>query len=224
MSDDGWQNAAVADTEEGVPEGRRRRRAPAAHERQRDPERTRARILDAAVEEFSAKGFAGARVSEIATRAGVNQQLIAYYFDGKEGLYREIGKRWRAYEAQAVPDDLDLAETIRRYVRSSVDPRLGGRLLAWDGLGDTGRDGEDDAERNARLGHEVERLRERQRAGELPEDVDPAALLFIMMSAGNALAVYPQLARALFGGDGSSPEVVERYAEHLARLLGGRRP
>ena len=38
------------------------------------------------IAEFSAKGFAGARVSEIAARAGVNQQLIAYYFDGKQGL------------------------------------------------------------------------------------------------------------------------------------------
>src|ERR1700710_3088923 len=96
------------------------RRAPAPHERQRDPERTKARILDAAVQEFSAKGFAGARVSGIAARAGVNQQLIAYYFDGKEGLYRELGRQWRAYEAQAVPDDIDVGEMMRRYVRASV--------------------------------------------------------------------------------------------------------
>src|SRR5215467_4526665 len=95
---------------------RRSRRAPAPHERQRDPERTKARIVEAAFEEFSAKGFAGARVSEIAAKAGVNQQLIAYYFDGKEGLYLEIGRRWRAYEAQAIPDDLDFAEMLKRYV------------------------------------------------------------------------------------------------------------
>src|SRR3954453_11594227 len=95
------------------------RRSPAAHERRRDPERTRARILEAAVEEFSAKGFAGARVSGIAARAGVNQQLIAYYFDGKEGLYREIGRQWRAYEAQAMPADIDTGELMRRYVRAS---------------------------------------------------------------------------------------------------------
>src|SRR5919106_4226073 len=111
--------------------GSKGRRAPAPHERQRDPERTKERILEAAIAEFSAKGFAGARVSEIAARAGVNQQLIAYYFDGKEGLYREIGRRWRAYEARAFPEDLDFAELTRRYVRASVDPHLGGRLLAW---------------------------------------------------------------------------------------------
>lgn len=207
--------------ENGVTKGRRStRRAPAPHERQRDPERTKARILDAATEEFSAKGFAGARVSEIAARAGVNQQLIAYYFDSKEGLYREIGRRWRAYEAQAFPDDMDFAEMIKGYARASVEPHLGGRLLAWEGLADTGEDDEEAQERNARLRQEVELIRERQRVGELDDRLDPAALLLIVMSAGNALAVYPQLTRGLFGADGGSPELVEHYAEQLAQLIG----
>jgi TetR/AcrR family transcriptional regulator len=200
-------------------ERRATRRAPAPHERQRDPERTKARIVDAAIEEFSAKGFAGARVSEIAARAGVNQQLIAYYFDGKEGLYQEIGRRWRAYEAQEIPADADFAETVKLYVRAGADARHGARLLAWEGLADTGEDGEEGRERNARLQQEVEQVRERQRAGELADDLDPAALMLITMSAGNALAVYPHLARALFGADASSPEVVEHYAEQLAKVV-----
>jgi TetR/AcrR family transcriptional regulator len=195
----------------------RGRRAPAPNERQRDPERTKARILEAATAEFAAKGLAGARVSEIAARAGVNQQLIAYYFDSKEGLYREVGRRWRAYEAEAIPDDTPLAEMIRRYVLASV--HRGGRLLAWEGLADTGEDDEEARERNARLRHEVEAIRERQRAGEIDDRFDPAALHLITMSAANALAVYPHLARGLFGVDASSPELVERYAEQLALLI-----
>jgi AcrR family transcriptional regulator len=193
-----------------------KRRAPTPTARQRDPERTKARILDAAIEEFSAKGFAGARVSEIAARAGVNQQLIAYYFDGKEGLYREIGRRWRSYEAQQFPEDLSFAETIKLYVRAGADTKLGARLLAWEGLSDTG---DDDEERDSRLAQEVEQLRARQKAGEIDESLDPAALLLIAMSAGNALAVYPHLARALFGADAMSAKVVDRYAEQLAEVL-----
>jgi AcrR family transcriptional regulator len=197
----------------------RGRRAPAPHERQRDPERTKARILEAAVEEFSDKGFAGARVSAIAARAGVNQQLIAYYFDGKEGLYRELGRRWRAFESQAMPDDIDFAESLRRYVRTSVEPPRGGRLLAWEGLADTGEDPEHDEERQERMRHEIEVIRERQKSGELDDRIDAATLLFVSMSAANALAVYPQLARSIFGADGSSPELVTRYAEELGRLF-----
>jgi TetR/AcrR family transcriptional regulator len=198
----------------------RSRRAPAPHERQRDPERTKARILDAALEEFSAKGFTGARVSEIAARAGVNQQLIAYYFDGKEGLYRELGRRWRTYEAREFPEDMPFAEMVKAYVRLSADTRTGGRLLAWDGLADTGpRNDEEEKERDARLQEEVGQLRARQQSGELDARLDPAALHLIAMSAANALTVYPQLARGLLGADASSPEVVEHYAEQLALLF-----
>lgn len=178
--------------------------------------------MEAAVEEFSAKGFAGARVSEIARRAGVNQQLIAYYFDGKEGLYRELGRQWRAFEAETFPDGMSFAELIKGYVRLSVDDKRGGRLLAWAGLGDTGADDEDPdeaRERDARLRHEMEQIRERQKAGDLDDRLDPAALLLIIMGAANTLAVYPQLARGLFGADGSAPEVVERYAEQLVLLV-----
>ncbi|TDD33866.1 TetR/AcrR family transcriptional regulator [Nonomuraea terrae] len=202
------------------PAGRQRtRRSPAPHERQRDAERTKARILDAAVEVFSAKGFDRARVTDIAERAGVNQQLISYYFNSKEGLYREIGRRWRAYEAETMPDDLDFAEQIKHGVRASVDPRLGGRLLAWDGLYDTGEDDEEARERNAQFQHEVQVLRERQRAGEIDDRFDPAALILIGLSAGNALAVYPHLARGLFDTDTVSPELVEHYAEQLAQVI-----
>jgi TetR/AcrR family transcriptional regulator len=48
---------------------------------------TRARILDAALKEFSSLGLAGARTEQIATAAGVNKALLYYYFDSKEKLY-----------------------------------------------------------------------------------------------------------------------------------------
>lgn len=52
-----------------------------------EPEKTRAAILKAALEEFAHEGVAGARTDEIARRAGVNKALIYYYFKDKEGLY-----------------------------------------------------------------------------------------------------------------------------------------
>ena len=48
---------------------------------------TRARILEAALKEFSAKGLAGARTEQIAAAAGVNKALLYYYFESKEKLY-----------------------------------------------------------------------------------------------------------------------------------------
>ena len=50
-------------------------------------DQTRARILEAAVNEFSASGLAGARTEQIAEAAGVNKALLYYYFQSKQALY-----------------------------------------------------------------------------------------------------------------------------------------
>ncbi|MBQ9797084.1 MAG: TetR/AcrR family transcriptional regulator [Clostridia bacterium] len=51
---------------------------------------TKQKILEAAEEEFSALGFAAARVDQIAASAGVNKQMIYAHFESKEGLYRAV--------------------------------------------------------------------------------------------------------------------------------------
>jgi len=56
-------------------------------ERRRDPLASKAALLKAAVAEFAAKGLAGARIDEIAQRAGVNKQLVYHYFGSKDDIY-----------------------------------------------------------------------------------------------------------------------------------------
>jgi TetR/AcrR family transcriptional regulator len=58
-----------------------------AHNQTDRADETRARILDAAMREFSANGLAGARTERIAQAAGVNKALLYYYFQGKEAIY-----------------------------------------------------------------------------------------------------------------------------------------
>jgi len=55
-----------------------------------DKNRTIQRILSAATEIFSQVGFAGARVDEIAKRAGVNKATIYYNVGNKETLYARV--------------------------------------------------------------------------------------------------------------------------------------
>ena len=47
-------------------------------------------ILDAALEEFSARGFAAARLDDVARRAGVAKGTIYLYFADKEALFQEL--------------------------------------------------------------------------------------------------------------------------------------
>jgi AcrR family transcriptional regulator len=55
--------------------------------------RTRARILEAAKEVFEELGFLGARISDIAERAGLSHGSFYHYFDSKEQIFREVAEQ-----------------------------------------------------------------------------------------------------------------------------------
>src|SRR5580704_4735554 len=63
---------------------------PTGARRERNAAATKLRILDAGEREFAARGFAGARLREIAESAGVQPALIHHYFTDKQGLYRAV--------------------------------------------------------------------------------------------------------------------------------------
>jgi AcrR family transcriptional regulator len=58
----------------------------------RPAEYTRHAIIKAAVDLFAEKGFEGASVRDIVTKARVNQAAVNYHFKGKSGLYVEVLK------------------------------------------------------------------------------------------------------------------------------------
>ncbi|MGI5504929.1 TetR family transcriptional regulator [Lentzea sp. CA-135723] len=75
----------------------------------RDKEATKAKLLDAALDEFSEYGIAGARVDRVAAKAGCNKAMIYAYFGSKEGLFDELLKIQidRMIESVPItPDDL----------------------------------------------------------------------------------------------------------------------
>lgn len=55
--------------------------------RQDRADRTRERILRAAIQEFSTHGLSGARIDAIADSAKANKALLYYYFKNKKSLY-----------------------------------------------------------------------------------------------------------------------------------------
>jgi AcrR family transcriptional regulator len=71
--------------------------------RQRDAVATKARLLEAAVDEFAEHGLAGARIDRIADRAGTNKRMIYVYFGSKDELFdAALGSRM-ALMTDAVP-------------------------------------------------------------------------------------------------------------------------
>ena len=53
----------------------------------RDPEKSRANILQAARTEFARSGLGGARVDQIAKMAGINKRMLYHYFGNKDDLF-----------------------------------------------------------------------------------------------------------------------------------------
>jgi TetR/AcrR family transcriptional regulator len=201
----------------GMTNGRNPRRAPSAGERQRDAERTRARILDAAKAEFGAKGYAGARVSDIAERAGVNKQLISYYFGGKEGLYTEVDNQWQQVSAELSSADRPLDAVVASYAMSALHDRDGARLMVWTNMSPS--ESPPDTNQRDFLQAQVADLRRRQQEGELPEDLDPACVLLALFAAASATVTLPRIARAICGDEFESEEFTRHYADQLARLV-----
>ena len=83
---------------------------------------TSRRILDTATEIFSESGFEGARVDEIAKRAGVNKASIYYHIGDKEALYARVihdlfGKAAKQV-IQNIKTGLSPQDKLKNYIRT----------------------------------------------------------------------------------------------------------
>lgn len=178
----------------------------------RNPERTRQALLDAALAEFSEKGRSGARTSSIAARAGVNKQLISHHFGGKDGLYRALVARWLDEEADYDNPELPLADLAARYAEEGAHHRTLHRLLLRASL--------EDEDGTAGVGEgDLARMRQRQRAGEIVADLDPAFLLLALEAIAAIGIVFPGDVRRVTGLDPSSEEFAVWQAAQLRILV-----
>jgi len=88
------------------------------------PEERPRQILDAALEVFGERGLAGARLDDIARRAGVSKGTIYLYFPNKEELFREVVRAVvvdRLRQAAAKAGTGDPVQELERYLRAHWD-------------------------------------------------------------------------------------------------------
>lgn len=99
--------------------------SPIRKDRKRNPEVTRAAILQAALEEFSDVGLSGARVDRIAERAGVSKPMIYDYFGDKSAVYaaalREAYIQIRRGETELQLDTREPEDAIRTLVHFTMN-------------------------------------------------------------------------------------------------------
>ena len=103
-----------------------------------DTDATRAKLLEAAISEFSERGFSGARVHEISRKSGCNRERIYFYFGNKEKLFEAA----LTHELGSALDDLPItgagpeavAEFAGRYFDFATSHPSLARLTSWEGL------------------------------------------------------------------------------------------
>jgi AcrR family transcriptional regulator len=187
----------------------------------RDPEATKARIFEAAVDEFSRHGIAGARIDRIAAAAKANKQLIYAYFGNKAELFTQVLGRCMVDLAAAVPvdpDDIDgWVDRLLDY--HSTHPELL-RLLFWEGIEYGTAELPDEEARQDHYARKVAQVRDGQERGVITDVIPAGDLLILLISLTNWISAVPQMRRILAGtGDGDQDRLRASVKEAARRLV-----
>ena len=180
------------------------------------------RIVAAAREEFAKRGFAGARVDQIARRAGVNKRLLFYYYHSKRGLFQAVlaqtaGDLEAAFGRLANPAGGPL-ERLRLTLAAQFEfLAQNPQVVALLGQGTRSDGGAAFAPAINRL---VVLLAEGQGLGKVRDDLDPhlaaAQALILMVGYLSMEAVVAASARPL-GAD--EPSLRERWRDAAVDLV-----
>lgn len=193
-----------------------------ANRRTQQRDETRGRILEAAVEAFSDRGFRGASTRDIADRAGVNQGLVTYHFKSKELMWRaaadhifgELRAHFRALGLRAGDGSMTgmTQEVTKVLVRFSAERPELCRFMIQEGKHENDR-------MQWLVDTHIKPMYEEFAAfAGVPTELIPHAFYALVGAASVIFAVAPEC-RRLTGLDPTSDAAIEVHADFVARML-----
>jgi AcrR family transcriptional regulator len=183
-------------------------------------------IVEAALEVFAEKGFAAAKLDDIARRAGISKPTLYLYFDTKEEIFRAVA--WaavasllEALESTAEGPDAPFAELAPKLLSRAAGMMTGGRVpaIARMVIGesrnfpDLARIWHDDVIASV-IGLVTGIIARAQARGEVAPG-DPRFHAFSLMGP----MVIAMLFREVFGGVGANPPDLRALADQHARTV-----
>ncbi len=198
--------------------------------RARDPAQTRRDLLAAAAAEFAEKGYAGARVDDIAARTRTTKRMIYYYFGGKEGLYAAVLEEayggMRDAEGALRLDELPPAEAVRRLVETTFDHHAAHpdfvRLVSGEnieGARTVSASPTIRARNAAVIGAIGALLRRGEREGAFRAGVDPLDLHMLISGFCFYRVSNRHTLRAIFGEDPAAPGRAEAHRRMVVEAV-----
>jgi AcrR family transcriptional regulator len=187
----------------------------------RNPDRTRRRILAAALKEFSTLGFAGTRISGIARRAKINKRMLYHYFGGKEELFHavlhhKINERMNRIGTQTSEGNQTFSLPV--WFQQNCRDADWVRLVVWESLQATGGTVLDEKECRQLIHDAMVDVRQKQADGQIRDDVRPQHLLLAKISLSLFPLALPLFARIITGCSPRSPRFQREYTRFLGTL------
>jgi TetR/AcrR family transcriptional regulator len=183
------------------------------------------RILAVATREFAEKGLAGARVAAIAEQAGVNKQLLYYYYASKEGLYSAVlGSIVSTASRNLILARANVDSLTDRYLKminpeSTERRRTLRRLWLWEALERGDREILREQERREAWQHAVELVRQAQTRGEIDPALDPEMVTLVLDGILNQSNMLPRITKLITGLDPSKAAFRKRQRAFLGRFM-----
>lgn len=183
-------------------------------------------ILEAALEVFSAHGFRGSTIDQIAEAAGMSKPNLLYYFRRKEEIHETLMQRlldtWLAplRELDDIGDPLtELRSYIRRKLEMARDFPRESRLFANEVLQGAPRIVDElKGPLKQLVDEKAEVIRSWAKAGKIAK-CDPYHLIFAIWSTTQHYADFDVQVRAVLGQENAGEGRFEDAARFLERLF-----
>ena len=198
-------------------------------DRERNPARTRQRVLDAAETLFAERGYSGTSLNDVGAEAGVSRGTPGYFFGSKASLYQAVIDRCfervrhaiRSGKERALASGKDaevvLAGAVSEYFDFMIDHPKFVRLMEWEAL-----NGGSQLQQASPL---VEVVREAIEAMGVELEVGPshqqatAQLLLSIISLCSFPLVHSRTTLSALGLDPSDPAFAESRKRHVVELV-----
>lgn len=170
--------------------------APRIRPRERRGDRTRARLVEAGLEEFREHGFERASIARIAKAAGLSRPSFYFHFPKKEDLLRELLTGLELDVAERLSRASRLREALDELIRSILDiqAQVGPAVFSEMLRAQTRVASTDEDRSTTVLDTLVPLFRQGATSGELRRGLDPERTAAIYLSSMFGCLLEPELA------------------------------
>ena len=190
---------------------------------------SRDRILAEARAEFADRGFDGARLQDIAERAGLRHPTLLYYFASKEGLYAAVIETtvadWAGGISDAIENKLDGFDQVARLVEAAFaffeDHEDFVRIVRREAIQGSGRLTDAIAEFMRPFLDRAVAFLERETAAGRLRPHDPPELMQVCYGTVLTFFSDARFRQELTGEDPLAPEAMARHRDAFIALLRG---